>query len=37
MKKIPQIGIGTFQMKDENKLEKIIENGIKFGYTLIDT
>lgn len=34
---IPEIGFGTWHIKDENELESSIKTAIEFGYTHIDT
>ena len=35
--KIPQIGFGTWRMKDQNECENAITTAIKSGYKHIDT
>lgn len=34
---IPQIGLGTWQITDKEKIREIISAGVKLGYQLIDT
>lgn len=35
--KIPQIGLGTWQLTDRDLLEELLKNAYEYGYRLIDT
>lgn len=35
--KIPQIGMGTWQLNDKTVLQELIKAGLTLGYSLIDT
>lgn len=35
--KIPQLGLGTWQITDSEIIKSVIEYGVKYGYRLIDT